>query len=125
MQEVYDSIKLYYDLLIRLNRAGDTKNLKYVAKLLLQQICLACLISNYVPKEIEQVQLEYMITGITESDLSEYKPVLRDSTVTYGFRGISKPIDVEVVYQILFDRDYMFIPDEWKPKPDFMNPPEI
>lgn len=117
------SMKILYDIIVQVNRgAPNHEVLSIAARSLLQQIGIFCVVSDYIPEGITKDEFQSIVNGFGNDD--QFKKVLMDPIVTVGLRNISIPIDTEVIYQIMYDHNYRFIPADMRPKKDFMNPPE-
>lgn len=90
--------------------------------MLIKSILTFCFVCEYVPDGMTVGSLYNAMYG--KLDANTCKLVLRDAVVTTGLRNTTHPVDVEAIYQIVYDRNYKFIPLDQRPKDDFMNPPE-
>lgn len=112
-----------YETLVMLNKVSPECEMKdYVALVLLQNIAQFAILCEHVPEYLTQEDMHNIARG--RGSHKEHTLLLRDPVVHTGLLNLRQPINCEAVYQILFDRDYRYIPPEQRPKDDFMNKPE-
>ncbi len=128
-QELTDSVvdqivrcmKINYDMAVQLYRCGQHDLVPFFGKIFMQLLMKFCALSEYTPEGFSEEDVRCCEDGSASSSL--YRKLLADPTVTVGLRNVACPMNVEIMYQILFDFSYRFIPLDQRPKDDFMNPP--
>lgn len=119
--KLVEDMKLNYDLTVQLHRCGMRDLSIAFGKVFMQLLGLFCSISEYIPDGTSEYDMWEIHEGVAGAEF--YKKLLIDPTITIGLRNVSQPMNVEAIYQIMFDKDYRFIPLDQRPKDDFMNPP--
>ena len=111
-----------YELIsIAYKRSDSQQLLDMVISKFVSDISLYCLECSYTPEGLTEMDLRSQVKGICTSAYG--KTLLMDPIITKGLRNVFRPVDVESVYRMAWDKDYRFIPVEERPKPDFMNLP--
>ena len=117
-----DNIYNEYKLLVSNRFYADDFACVTLYKMLIKSIATFCVVCGYVPDGMTEDEINNAADGTLT--LSACQTILSDVVVTEGLRNTKRPINTEVIYQIVYDRSYRFIPLDQRPKPDFMNPPE-
>lgn len=88
---------------------------------LIRDLALYIKMSNYCPDGVGQGQLDKCISGMSTPQVC--KAILSDVIVTKGMANLFRPIDTSKLYRMAYDSKYEFIPEDKRPKDDFMNKP--
>lgn len=114
MADAYDLITL--DPWITVDKNWEAVFIRFM-----RDLATFCKLSGYIPEGLTAADLDEVELGRVTQNLG--KLMLIDVIVTRGLNNLHRPMDVQKVYRLAYDRKYIFIPPEQRPKEDFMNKP--
>lgn len=114
LSTIVESIQSYYRTLILIDRRNIDSHIKNkLFMILMDQISYL----RYLDGDDPNADIGFRSTD-------DMKKLLMDPWVTSTLGNLRNAVSTEVIYQIMYDREYCYVPPERRPKEGFMNLPE-